>query len=430
MVRQAHHERRETLCAIPRSKREIDRTLTQKSDDATLLLKPGKEKSLLRRHPWIFSGAVAKVSGSPESGSSVRVLSHDGAFLAWAAYSPVSNIRARVWSFDETEHIDADFFVRRVKRALASRPVLNAEQSPRAAVRLVHGESDGLPGVIADRYADTIVLQLSSTGAERWREEIVDALVQLTGCANVYERSDADVRALEDLAPRTGVLRGSPPTQIDIEEGTQPLRFVVDVAAGQKTGFYLDQAGNRTLLANIAGGKQVLNCFCYTGAFSIAALAGGAASVTSIDSSADALAKLAVHLRLNHVDPQRSLAIEADVFQALRKERDAGHGYDIIVLDPPKFAPTAAHAEKAARAYKDINLLGFKLLKPGGQLLTFSCSGGVDASLFQKIVAGAALDAQVDAQIERKLTAGPDHPVLLSFPEGEYLKGLLCRRLD
>jgi 23S rRNA (cytosine1962-C5)-methyltransferase len=404
--------------------------VTPNSTAITLTLKPGKEKSLLRRHPWIFSGAVAKVSGNPEPGTTVRVLSHDGAFLASAAYSPASNIRARVWSFDEAEHIDADFFARRVKRALASRDGLKAEQNPRAAMRLVHGESDGLPGVVADRYADMIVLQLSSTGAERWREEIVDALVQSTGCANVFERSDADVRALEDLSPRTGVLRGSPPAQVDIEEGAQPLRFMVDVAAGQKTGFYLDQAANRALLADIAGGKQVLNCFCYTGAFSIAALAGGATSVTSIDSSADALAKLANHLRLNRIDPQCSRAIEADVFQALRKERDAGHSYDVIVLDPPKFAPTAAHAEKAARAYKDINLLGFKLLKPGGHLLTFSCSGGVDASLFQKIVAGAALDAQVDAQVERKLSAGADHPVLLSFPEGEYLKGLLCRRLD
>jgi 23S rRNA (cytosine1962-C5)-methyltransferase len=397
--------------------------------ESTLTLKPGKEKSLLRRHPWIFSGAVAKVAGNPEPGSSVRVVSHEGAFLAWAAYSPASNIRARVWSFDEAERIAADFFAGRVTRALASRQALNAPQYPRAAMRLVHGESDGLPGVIADRYADTIVLQVSSTGAERWREEIVDALLQATGCANVYERSDADVRALEGLSARTGVMRGSAPVQIQIEEGARPLRFMVDVAAGQKTGFYLDQAANRSLLADIAGGKQVLNCFCYTGAFSIAALAGGASRVISIDSSADALARLAEHLRLNDIDPQRSNAVEADAFQALRKERDAGHTYDFIVLDPPKFAPTAAHAEKAARAYKDINLLGFKLLKPGGQLMTFSCSGGVDAALFQKIVAGAALDAQVDAQIERKLTAGPDHPVLLSFPEGEYLKGLLCRRL-
>jgi 23S rRNA (cytosine1962-C5)-methyltransferase len=397
---------------------------------SALTLKPGKEKSLLRRHPWIFSGAVAKVSGNPESGATVRVLSHEGAFLSWAAFSPASNIRARVWSFDEAERVDADFFARRVQRAMTSRAASNVLQNRHAALRLVHGESDGLPGVVADRYADTIVLQCSSTGAERWRNDIVDALAHATGCANVYERSDADVRALEDLSPRTGVLRGSPPATIEIEEGARPLRFIVDVAAGQKTGFYLDQAANRALLADISSGKEVLNCFCYTGAFSIAALAGGAASVTSIDSSADALARLADHLRLNGIDPQRSRAIDADAFQALRKERDAGNSYDVIVLDPPKFAPTAAHAERASRAYKDINLLGFKLLKPGGQLMTFSCSGGVDAALFQKIAAGAALDAQVDAQIERKLSAGPDHPVLLSFPEGDYLKGLLCRRLD
>jgi 23S rRNA (cytosine1962-C5)-methyltransferase len=401
--------------------------LKQKSDIATLALKPGKEKSLLRRHPWIFSGAVEKAPASIDAGETLRVLSHDGAFLAWAAFSPSSQIRARVWSFDEAERIDADFFAARVARAVEARGALPASQDREAALRLLHGESDGLPGVVADRYADTLVVQLLATGAERWRAEIVDALTAASGCENVYERSDADVRTLEGLEPRAGVLRGEPRTRLEIVEGARRLRFGVDIEAGQKTGFYLDQAENRAMVAELAAGKSVLNCFCYTGAFSIAALAGGAAQVTSIDSSADALAGLAANLQLNGCDPKRSTALEADVFKALRSERDAGHSYDLIVLDPPKFAPTASHAERAARAYKDINLLGFKLLKPGGRLITFSCSGGVDAALFQKIVAGAALDAGVDAQIERRLTATPDHPVLLSFPEGDYLKGLVCR---
>jgi 23S rRNA (cytosine1962-C5)-methyltransferase len=403
--------------------------LNRKPSVAALILKPGKEKSLLRRHPWIFSGAVASVSEIPP-GTTVRVTSHDGAFLAWAALSPDSQIRARVWSFEESDSVDADFFSARIERALQSRRAMPASGDPHAALRLVHGESDGLPGVIADRYADTLVVQLLSCGAERWRDEITDALVTTTGCSNVYERSDADVRKLEGLAPRSGILRGAPAGEIEILEGERKLRFLVDVADGQKTGFYLDQAENRALVASVAAGQQVLNCFCYTGAFSIAALAGGAANVTSIDSSADALLKLAVHLQLNGCDAARSTAMEADVFQALRSQRDAGRRYDLIILDPPKFAPTAAHAERAARAYKDINLLGFKLLNPGGRLLTFSCSGGIDSGLFQKIVAGAALDAGVDAQIERKLTASPDHPVLLSFPEGDYLKGLVCRRLN
>jgi 23S rRNA (cytosine1962-C5)-methyltransferase len=398
--------------------------------ESTLVLKPGKEKSLLRRHPWIFSGAVARIVGNPEPGDTVRVVSGDGAFLAWAALSPTSQIRARVWTFSEPERIDAAFFGARIRRALNARAAMPAFGDASCGLRLVHGESDGLPGVIADRYADTLVVQILARGAERWRDEIADALILETGCGLLYERSDADVRELEGLSPRSGPLRGSPAARVEIAEGARRLRFAVDIAAGQKTGFYLDQAENRALVAGLAAGKSVLNCFCYTGAFSIAALGGGAAAVTSIDSSAHALAQFAEHLRLNGCDASRSTAVEADAFKSLRALRDAGKSYDVVIMDPPKFAPTAAHAERAARAYKDINLLGFKLLNRGGRLVTFSCSGGVDASLFQKIVAGAALDAAADAQIERRLTASPDHPVLLSFPEGDYLKGLVCRRLD
>jgi 23S rRNA (cytosine1962-C5)-methyltransferase len=394
----------------------------------TLVLSAGKEKSLLRRHPWIFSGAVEKLTGKPESGDTVRVLSHDGAFLAWAALSPESKIRARAWSFAEDENIDAGFFANRIQRAIKSREAMPAAREAQGALRLVHGESDGLPGLIVDRYADTLVVQILASGAERWREEIAAALAGIFGISNVYERSDADVRELEGLPPRVGNLHGAAPPAIEIIEGPRKLKFLVDVVGGQKTGFYLDQAENRELVAASAQGKTVLNCFCYTGAFGIAALAGGAKTVTSIDSSADALAKFSAHLKLNECNPGRSVAIEADAFKQLRTERDMGHSYDLIVMDPPKFAPTASHAERAARAYKDINLLAFKMLKPGGRLFTFSCSGGVSAELFQKIIAGAALDAGVDAQIERRLGATPDHPVLLSFPEGDYLKGLVCRR--
>jgi 23S rRNA (cytosine1962-C5)-methyltransferase len=387
-----------------------------------LILKPGREKSLQRRHPWIFSGGVARVEGDPQAGDAVAVHAADGAPLAVAAYSPQSQIRARVW--DWTVHaIDADFIAQRIARAAAGRRGLLDDGATDGA-RLIHGESDGLPGIIADRYRDTIVVQLLSTGAERWRDAVGDALAALPGIARVIERSDADVRALEGLPPRTGLLRGSP-AQSPLLVAEHGLQFAVDAEQGHKTGFYLDQRDNRLRLRNLARGKTVLDCFCYTGGFAINALAGGAAAVTAIDSSAAALAAARGNAALNRLEGAEWL--EADVFQLLRKFRDAGRSFDVIVLDPPKFAPTAAHAEKAARAYKDINLLAFKLLNPGGALMTYSCSGGVSADLFRKIVAGAALDAGVDARIEAWLHAAADHPVALNFPEGEYLKGLLLR---
>ena len=388
-----------------------------------LILKPGREKSLQRRHPWVFSGAIARVDGKPQGGNSVAVHAASGAFLAWAAYNPASQISARVWSWREQDIIDAAFFEQRLHAALATR---NYPGIPAESCRLVYGEADGLPGLIVDRYGDTLVVQLASAGAERWREVIADTLLKATAAARVYERSDLDVRALEGLPPRVGVLRGdTPPETIEIKEHS--VRFLVDVQRGHKTGFYLDQRSNRHIVGKLARGKQMLNCFCYTGGFSLHALAEGVAHVTSIDSSAEALAWGQHQAALNGSTEDRSTWLEADVFQALRTLRDQGKSYDIIVLDPPKFAPTAAHAEKAARGYKDINLLAFKLLRPGGLLATFSCSGGVSDDLFQKIVAGAALDAGVEAQVLRRFTQAPDHPVLLSFPESAYLKGLLCR---
>jgi len=391
---------------------------------ATLQLKPRKERSLLRRHPWIFSGAVAEVR-PPEigTGETVRVLDSSGNFQASAAYSPRSNIRARIWTWDPETTIDADFFRQRLSRAIDLRLGLNIPTST-DAYRLVHGESDGLPGLIVDRYGDLLVVQYLSAGAEHWRETIADSLVELTGCQSVYERSDADVRTLEGLEARAGALRGGePPGLVRIEE--HDLVYWVDVLQGHKTGFYLDQRANRLHLRRLAGGREVLDCFAYTGGLSLNALAGGAKSVISVDSSAEALALGEQNLALNGLPNEKVEFVEGDVFRLLRLYRDQGRSFDLIILDPPKFAPTPAHAERAARGYKDINLLAFKLLRPGGYLLTFSCSGGISEELFQKIVAGAALDAGVQAKIVERLHQGADHPVALNFPEGAYLKGFI-----
>lgn len=387
-----------------------------------LILKPGREKSLKRRHPWVFSGAVAKVQGTPASGETIDVRSASGDFLAVAAYSPKSQIVARVWDWNGRA-IDRAFFTERIGKAVAQRRA-SLDGAAADAYRLLHGESDGLPGAVADRYGDTLVLQLSSAGAERWREAIVDALVEATGAHRVWERSDAEVRALEGLAPATGSLRGPrEPARIVMNE--HGVKFEVDLERGHKTGFYLDQRENRLLLRHLARGRDVLDGFCYTGGFALNAAMGGARSVFALESSAEALSLAQANAQLNELSGIDWVG--GDVFQMLRSLRDGRRQFDLVVLDPPKFAPTAAHAAKAARAYKDINLLAFKLLRPGGLLMTFSCSGGVSVDLFQKIIAGAALDAGVDAQIIHRLGAGPDHPVALNFPEGEYLKGLVCR---
>lgn len=386
-----------------------------------LILAPGRERSLERRHPWVFASAIARTDGSPQPGDTVDLYSAHGKFLARAAYSHPSQIRARVWSWSQDEEIDAAFIYRRLAAAIASRRQLNL---PSDAMRLVHAESDGLPGIVVDQYGSAIVLQCLSWGAERWRDAVADALMELCQPAVIIERSDADVRELEGLPPRVGVLRGAQPTQplLVSEAG---LQFEVDLSGGHKTGFYLDQRANRILAGSLAAGRQVLDCFSYTGGFATHTLHGGATSVTLVDDSAAALHLAARNLERNQLPTDRAEFIDGDAFQVLRRFRDSARQFDLVVLDPPKFAPTRATAERAARGYKDINLLALKLLRPGGHLLTFSCSGGVDAALFQKIVAGAALDAGIEARIIGRLSQGADHPVALNFPEGEYLKGLI-----
>lgn len=387
-------------------------------------LHAGRERSLLRRHPWVFDSAVAR--GGADPGETVRLEASDGRFLAWAAYSPASKIRARAWTFAEGERIDAAFFRKRLADAVALRQRLKPASE---GVRLVHGESDGLPGFVVDRYGDVLVAQFLSAGAERWKKVLADGLLEVTGLQRLYERSDANARGLEGLPEVTGWLRGSGETEVVISESD--WKFGLDVATGHKTGFYLDQRDSRARFAGWVrrlGAQRVLNCYCYTGGFTVAALAGGATAVTSIDSSGPALERARANVALNGFDPATAEFLDADVNASLRRFGEEGRQFDAIVLDPPKLAPTAAHAERAARAYKDINRLALKLLAPGGLLFTFSCSGGISADLFHKIVASAGTDANVDGYIADRLGAAADHPMTLAFPEGEYLKGLVVLR--
>jgi len=394
----------------------------------TIRLREGKERSLLRQHPWVFEGSIAK--GGADSGETVRLEASNGQFLAWGAYSPHSQIRVRAWSFDEAERIDAAFFERRIHSAVAMRKRLAPHSD---GLRLIHGEADGLPGLVVDRYADTLSVQFLAAGSERWKAVITAALLQATGCTRLYERSDVGVRELEGLPQVTGWLHcpagDEARTALTIQE--HAWRLSLDVAEGHKTGYYLDQRDNRARFATLVrqfGCRSVLNCYSYTGGFSVAALAGGATEVISVDSSAPALARASAHVMLNGFDAAHHTALDADVNATLRAYLQQGRQFDAIVLDPPKFAPSAAHADRASRAYKDINRLALKLLAPGGLLLTFSCSGGISADLFHKIVAGAGVDAQVDGYLLARLEAAADHPTTLTFPEGEYLKGLVVMK--
>lgn len=390
-----------------------------------VILKTGRDKNLRARHPWVFSGAVDKVQGAPEPGATVAVHANNGDLLGVGAWSPTSQIQVRLWSHTATP-IDQAFFVTRIQQAWDYRQHLGIPQHS-DAYRVVYAESDGLPGVIVDLYGEWAVLQCLTVGAERWRAELVAALHTVLPVRGVYERSDAEVRTKEGLATRCGVAWGEPPPPI-LTVTEQGRRYCVDIANGHKTGFYLDQRDNRNLLQQYALGKTVLNCFSYTGGFAIAALRGGATHVTNIDASQPALEMAAQASTLNGHPPSQMENICADVFKLLRSYRAEGRQFDLIVLDPPKFADNRQQVPKAARGYKDINWLAFQLLKPDGLLFTFSCSGLLEEGLFQKIVADAAVDAGCDARIIHKLSQASDHPTRLAFPEGHYLKGLVCQK--
>ncbi|WP_028488542.1 class I SAM-dependent rRNA methyltransferase [Thiothrix lacustris] len=390
-----------------------------------VVLKQGRDKNVRSHHPWVFSGAVQHVKGNPQSGETVELRAANGDLLGMGAWSPVSQIQVRLWTFAEAV-IDRDFFIGRIQQALAYRQQLGIPQQ-NSGYRLINAESDGLPGVVVDVFGEWLVMQCLTTGAEYWKHTLVDALAATIPCRGIYERSDVEVRKKEGLETTSGLLQGEmPPAYLDIMEEQRHYR--VDVINGHKTGFYLDQRDNRSALQQYAQGKTVLNCFSYTGGFSIAALHGGALQATNIDASQPALDLAAQAAALNGFQPEQMENICGDVFKLLREYRNEGRQFDIVVLDPPKFAENRKQLDKAARGYKDINLLGFKLLKPGGLLFTFSCSGLMESGLFQKIVADAAVDAECDARILHKLDQATDHPTRLAFPEGYYLKGLVCQK--
>ncbi len=394
---------------------------------ATIVLKPGKEKPVLQRHPWVFSGAIARVEGNPADGDVVVVADSRGQALARGGYNSRSQIRVRIWTLNPDEVVDAAFFAERLRASAERRESLRAANHT-TAYRIANAESDLLPGVVVDRYGEFLVVQFLTLAAERWRNDIVDALVHLCHPAGVYERSDVDVRRKEGLGLRAGPVWGrEPPDTVEILEHAR--KFLVDIKRGQKTGFYLDQRENRRRVAQYAADRDMLNCFCYTGGFSVYAGAAGALRVVNVDTSRDALALARRNMALNGLAMADDEYVEGDVFQVLRAYRDAGRTFDIVVLDPPKFATSQTQVQAATRGYKDINLLAMQILRPGGILATFSCSGLVSPDLFQKVVFGASVDAGRDVQILEKLTQASDHPILLSFPESEYLKGFICRVL-
>ncbi|MCX6054537.1 MAG: class I SAM-dependent rRNA methyltransferase [Chloroflexi bacterium] len=390
----------------------------------TITLHKGREKSVLLKHPWIFESAIKEFPKNLENGDTVIVEDHSKNKIAIASYSQFSKIRARIWTWDPTIIINAGFLKKRVEEAIERRKVY-CDLKESNAQRLVFGEADGLPGLIVDQYRNTLVVQILSVGPEHFRFEIFNILNDLTHPDQIFEKSDVDVRVLEGLEERKGMIQGNADEKI-VEIYENGIKYRIDIENGQKTGFYIDQRRNRFKIQQIAQGRDVLNCFCYSGGFTLNAIAGNARSVVSVDSSATALEQLNENLKVNGFDFQKNNNIEGDVFKQLRLFRDQGKSFDLIILDPPKFAPTVSQAEKASRGYKDINLLAIKLLRPGGILATFSCSGGISRELFQKIVTGAALDAGSEIRILDQLSQSPDHPVALNFPESFYLKGLIC----
>jgi len=387
---------------------------------ASLHLKADRDRSLKRGHPWILSGAVAKVEGDPQPGDTVRIIAVNGTELATASYSPFSALRARVWSFDPNVEITAGFIAETINKAVAQR---SADPELTHTCRLIFGDADGLPGLTVDRYGEVAVMEINSVGIERWRDAVVSTLMKVEGITCVYERSEGADREREGLTVRNGLAAGTLPAKIYAIEGNE--KYIVNVEEGHKTGFYIDQRDSRKLVASLAPGLRILNVFGYTGSFGIVAAKNGAASVTTVESSGPALELAKQNAELNGVDVGE--VIEGDAFEVLRRMRDRRAEFDLIILDPPKYSASAKHIERATRKYKDINLVGIKLLAPGGKLMTFSCSQSMDTDLFQKVVAGAAVDAKRDLRIIRRLGQPVDHPVHLHFPESEYLKGLLLQ---
>ena len=394
---------------------------------AHVILQPSRDKSLRRKHPWVFESAVAELKGRARVGDTVDVFDSEGDWLGRGAYSPHSKIRVRMWTFNKEESIDNGFFLRKLEAALSLRQRLfNPEETN--SFRWIASESDGLPGVTIDVYDNVAVVQLLSAGAEKHRSKIVWAITKLIPDIHVYERSDVDVRKKEGLEPVTGVLHGQPPSQVTIKENG--LKIVVDIENGHKTGFYLDQRDSRAAAAHFAKDSDVLNCFSYTGTFSCYALKGGAKSVTNVDVSQPALDLAKQHVTLNGFDDNKAKYINKDVFKALREYHEQKQQFDMVILDPPKFVDSKASLTRAARGYKDINMYGIHAVRSGGLLLTFSCSGLMPADLFQKVVADAALDAGRTIKIIGRLHQASDHPIIGSYPEGYYLKGLVCEVTD
>ncbi|NVK23318.1 MAG: class I SAM-dependent methyltransferase [Gammaproteobacteria bacterium] len=389
----------------------------------SIYIKADRVKAVKRKHPWIFSKAIKKVEGNPKLGETIDILSDDGTWLAKGAYSPHSQIRARIWSFQD-ENIDSEFFIKRIQRAKAIRsPII--ERGGLTGYRLFAAESDGVPGLTVDVFDTTLVCQILSAGAEFQRENIFAALKQEFPGHNIYERSDVDVRGKEGIKKSQGLIHGELPSPIIIEENG--IKAFVDVEKGHKTGFYLDQRDSRAALEKYVTGKTVLNCFSYTGTFGLYALRGGANHVTQVDVSEDALAIAKQNVELNKLDLNKVTFEQKDVFKLLREYRAQGTKFDVIVMDPPKFAESKAQLRGACRGYKDINMIAMQLLNPGGYLLTFSCSGLMEQNLFQKIIADAALDANRDMVFVEKLSQAQDHVIGSAYPEGFYLKGFVCQ---
>jgi len=392
---------------------------------AQVILKKGREKSVLNRHPWIFSGAIQRIEGTPQNGDIVDVWNNNARFVGRGIISHHSEIRVRILTWRQREQVDRTFWYKKIKRASEGRAAL--ENNPLTnAYRLVHAEADGLPGLIVDRYGPWLVTQFLSVAAERNKVHIVDALAEYTAPQGIFERSDTYTRELEGLVPVTGPLWGEvPPDLIEIEENG--YRFLVDIKSGQKTGWFLDQRENRKRITPYLEGKEILNTFSYSGGFSVYAAGAGASRIINIDSSETAHQLAEQNMSLNDFGEREDIYAAADAFEIMRAYRDQRWTFDVVILDPPKFARSARQKRAASRGYKDINLLGMKLLKPGGTLITFSCSGVIDEAFFQKIVFGAAVDAKRDVQILERLHQGTDHPVLVTFPESAYLKGFICR---